>query len=205
MKEEKVDYRIRITKLLIRKTFMEMLSKQPIQQITVKQLCERAGINRGTFYSHYNDIYDLLHQIEYEMKKEFEQVLSQVFTTCKEDPVKMISRIFACLQDNYDLCMVTLGEYGDKKFMVELLALGKKQYMEMAMHYFPKATQSQMEYFFAFVSNGCIGLIQKWLQDGMMIPIEQVSEMGEKIMRSGMEFLKEDNVKKGSKHESRVF
>ena len=65
MKEN--DQRVRITKLLIKKTFTELLTKKPIQKISVKELCEKAGINRGTFYSHYEDIYDLLEKIENEI------------------------------------------------------------------------------------------------------------------------------------------
>lgn len=60
MKSKGKDYRTRVTKMLIRKAFTDMLKEKPIQSITIKELCETAGINRGTFYSHYSDIYDLL-------------------------------------------------------------------------------------------------------------------------------------------------
>lgn len=56
----KSDQRTRLTKMLIRKAFTELLREKPVQNITVKELCQTAGINRGTFYSHYTDIYDLL-------------------------------------------------------------------------------------------------------------------------------------------------
>ncbi|MFR9208180.1 MAG: TetR/AcrR family transcriptional regulator [Lachnospiraceae bacterium] len=58
------DHRTRVTKMLIRKAFTDLLKQKPIQSISIKELCESAGINRGTFYSHYSDIYDLLKQIE---------------------------------------------------------------------------------------------------------------------------------------------
>lgn len=60
----KNDQRIRLTKMLIRKAFTELLQNKPVQSISVKELCTAAGINRGTFYAHYTDIYDLMHQIE---------------------------------------------------------------------------------------------------------------------------------------------
>ena len=60
MKKLTNDHRTRVTKMLIRKAFTSLLSQKPIQSISVKELCELAGINRGTFYSHYTDIYDLL-------------------------------------------------------------------------------------------------------------------------------------------------
>lgn len=58
------DYRVRVTKMLIRKEFTELLKTKPVQSITVREICERTGINRSTFYNHYTDVYDLLEQIE---------------------------------------------------------------------------------------------------------------------------------------------
>ena len=42
------DHRTRVTRMLIRRAFMELLKKKPIQSISIKELCETAGINRGT-------------------------------------------------------------------------------------------------------------------------------------------------------------
>ena len=46
------DYRVRVTKMLIRKEFTELLKTKPVQSITVREICERTGINRSTFYNH---------------------------------------------------------------------------------------------------------------------------------------------------------
>lgn len=43
--------------MLIRREFLELLRTKPMQSISIKELCTAAGINRGTFYSHYTDIY----------------------------------------------------------------------------------------------------------------------------------------------------
>ena len=64
MKNVTNDRRTRVTRLLIRRAFTELLRRKPIQSITVKELCEEAGINRGTFYAHYTDIYALRDAIE---------------------------------------------------------------------------------------------------------------------------------------------
>ena len=71
----KNDQRTRLTKMLIRKAFTSLLSQKPIQSISIKELCAQAGINRGTFYAHYLDIYDLLEQMEQEMMADFQEVL----------------------------------------------------------------------------------------------------------------------------------
>lgn len=71
MKTTGNDHRVRVTKMLIRRAFTGLLSIKPIQSISIKELCEQAGINRGTFYTHYQDIYDLLADVENEMKQDF--------------------------------------------------------------------------------------------------------------------------------------
>ena len=61
---EKLDHRSRVTRMLIRRAFTDLLGQKPIESISVKELCAAAGINRGTFYGHYQDLYDLRRQME---------------------------------------------------------------------------------------------------------------------------------------------
>ena len=51
-----MDIRIEKTKTAIHNTFLELRSKKPLEKITIKELCEKAQINKSTFYSHYKDI-----------------------------------------------------------------------------------------------------------------------------------------------------
>lgn len=61
-----MDLRIERTKRSIINAFIELRSKKPLEKITIKELSELAFINKATFYSHYNDIYDLSEQLENE-------------------------------------------------------------------------------------------------------------------------------------------
>lgn len=51
------------TDLKIREEFLKLLHKQPIEKITVSELCLRCRINRSTFYRHYEDLFQLLDKI----------------------------------------------------------------------------------------------------------------------------------------------
>ncbi|MCL2192705.1 MAG: TetR/AcrR family transcriptional regulator [Treponema sp.] len=64
--DRKIDRRTRYTQSVIKKIFIELLREKPIEKITVTEICKTAEINRGTFYTHFNDPYDLLRQIEME-------------------------------------------------------------------------------------------------------------------------------------------
>ena len=61
------DRRVRMTRRLIKDSFLTLLRQKNIAKITVKDICLGADINRATFYAHYEDVYDLLHKMEDEL------------------------------------------------------------------------------------------------------------------------------------------
>ena len=67
MSSKKIDRRKKYTRMVLKESLLEILKSKPITSITVKEICERADINRSTFYSHFNDQFDLLFQIEEEL------------------------------------------------------------------------------------------------------------------------------------------
>ncbi len=191
MKKLTNDHRTRVTKMLIRGAFTQLLGQKPIQSISIKELCELAGINRGTFYTHYKDIYDLRDQIEEEMVVSFEKAIRPLLQMDRQEAtmLQITTEIFQCLKDHSDLCIVMLGEYGDKAFVAKLLEMGRERCVESYSKYFASATPQQIEYFYAFASAGCIGLLQKWLADGMTASAEEIAKMAENIMLHGTGFL----------------
>lgn len=72
----KNDRRTRYTKQVIKDSLQELLRTTPIEQITVKSLCEKAEINRATFYNHYETLTVLMEELEYETYKSFMDLLN---------------------------------------------------------------------------------------------------------------------------------
>ena len=63
---EKVDRRVRKTKMQLSQGLARLMQKKSIKEITVKELVDEVDINRSTFYLHYTDIYQMLEKIEEE-------------------------------------------------------------------------------------------------------------------------------------------
>lgn len=59
-----IDGRVRYTKMVIRQSFLFLLKEQPIDKITVADICRLAEINRATFYRHYENQYGILQELE---------------------------------------------------------------------------------------------------------------------------------------------
>ena len=69
---KEVQYMANFTKKAIKEAFITLLEDQPFSDIRVKDIVEKCGINRNTFYYHYRDIPALIEEI---VKEEAEQIL----------------------------------------------------------------------------------------------------------------------------------
>ena len=87
-----MDLRIQKTLREIRKAFFALVAEKPMERITVKELCERAMINKATFYAHYDNIESLIEQIEDEFVEKLtgEIEYADLFFS---DPEKFITKL----------------------------------------------------------------------------------------------------------------
>ena len=185
---ENKDYRVRVTKMLIRKEFTQLLKEKPVQSITVRELCERTGINRSTFYNHYQDVYDLLEQIENEMLGELNEHLKSISPENDLMSMSLFEGIFRFLTGNSDICVIMLGENGDKRFLFRMLEMGKENSVKNYLQSFPRASREQIEDFYAFVSNGCLGLMTSWIYTGMKKSPDELAATAKAIMTSALKY-----------------
>lgn len=95
-----MDLRIEKTKKCIINAFIGLRSKKELEKITVKELCERAQINKSTFYTHYHDIYDLSEQLESELVTSLMKELNHPENVI-ENPAAFTRELFErCLSKN---------------------------------------------------------------------------------------------------------
>jgi AcrR family transcriptional regulator len=75
--ESSIDRRIVRTKVAIREALVSLVEEKGFEALSVSDLTRRADINRGTFYLHYQDKFDLLEQTETEIIRDFEAIILQ--------------------------------------------------------------------------------------------------------------------------------
>lgn len=80
-----VDKRVLKTDRLIKKTFVDLLSKEEISKITIKEICDQAMISKSTFYDHYEDKYILLKRISDEYAQKFQVRIHERFKSVSEN------------------------------------------------------------------------------------------------------------------------
>ena len=113
--EGKTDRRVQKTKERQYKVLVELLTEKPIKDITIKELSERADINRATFYLHYTDVFDLLDQLEWEIVHKFETICDDLNVNFNDKQfLRAFNRLLMLIQENKDLCVALFGPNGDK-------------------------------------------------------------------------------------------
>lgn len=72
--DEKLDPRVKRTRQMLEQSFMEAINEKGFQAVSVQDIAERAGVNRATFYAHFEDKYALLdHSIRQGFRQELEK------------------------------------------------------------------------------------------------------------------------------------
>jgi AcrR family transcriptional regulator len=187
---KKLDHRVLMTRRLFRQALTELLRQKPLQSITVKELCQKAGVNRGTFYSHYTDIFALMEQIEGEVSRELSDTLED-FTSRnpQSSPFSVYTSILQFFRKNSDICTVLLSGYGDRSFLEKLFQTGRESCTSVYGEMFPSASQEQLEMFYTFVSSGCVGLLRYWIDTGMALPEESLAKCLEYMVTGSLQYL----------------
>lgn len=192
MNESAMDRRVRKTRATLRQCLTTLLHTKKIQDITVRELAEMADINRGTFYLHYKDVFDLLEQIENELAAELEQVLElyQV-PNLHTKPSLFFSDLYPLLQKNADLITSLLGENGDLYFVSRLKTMLQERCLHRWLELETEKDEETLEIYSAFLVSGCVGMVQYWLESGMKESTEQMAKLTEEFIFKGIQSIKE--------------
>ena len=119
--EQSTDRRVRRTRAQLRRALTTLLAEKDLGGISVKELTDLADVNRGTFYCHYKDIFDMLEQVENELFAEFSAVMDAYSTADLRDGLRpILADVFRFVRKNADLCTALLTSRVDSAFFQRL-------------------------------------------------------------------------------------
>ncbi len=177
MKGQKTDRRVKYTKMVLRESLVKLLKQKPISKITIKEICEEADINRATFYTHYSDQYDLLLQTETGLLSDINEYLAGYSFSDKDgsEAIQILEKIFEYIKENADLCSVLLSDTGDISFQQEVMKIVQNQCIS---EWTKKSVNKELaEYIYSFAVTGSVGVVHKWLKEGMKQSARELAEM----------------------------
>ena len=173
------DHRVRITKMLLRESFLGLLIEKPIDKITVRELCEAAGVNRATFYAHYHDIGALNDEIKEEITEAIAQAIG---TTLAEQSLERFSiEICRIIMQYRQLCMAFFGEHGDQELALQIVESFRESSVALWKQQRPDLPDEALDYLYTFASTGCLAIIRAWVHDGMKDAPEDIARFIERM------------------------
>jgi AcrR family transcriptional regulator len=157
--------RILYTKNIIKESLIELLKDKEIHQVTVTDICKKADVNRGTFYSHYKDAFDLLQSMEDEL---FNQVIVYLTETPVEDYTDiLLIKVFELIAENKELCKVLFCKQNDSKILDRILYVANKANLDKIINT-PGFTDAYLNYLLKYAIGGIIAVVQTWLENDLV-------------------------------------
>lgn len=185
LEDMKEDRRIRRTKKLIGQALSELMNEKDIKNITVKDIADRADVNRGTFYLHYKDVYDLLSQIEDDMIRIFTETIDRHHITAKDKTTfPIIDQMLDYVFENMELCkalfLSSSGGVFQEKFQNVIIQKG----FEIQKCLSGRGSTKHNEYIFCFMATGITGIVKKWFSDSEAMSKKDISIMLDALIKN---------------------
>ncbi len=175
------------TALLMDKALIELLNKKEYEFVTVKEICEKAGVNRSTFYLHYENIDDLLNEC-------LENTMNNFFSYFDNNAREFIEKIDKCSKN--ELYLITpkyltpyLKYIKENKvihqvFVKRSVLMNSQKKFNGLNHYIFKPifkrfgiNEKDQKYMILYYVNGLLGVINEWIKNNCKDDISYIENI----------------------------
>ncbi|MHA6533497.1 TetR/AcrR family transcriptional regulator [Paenibacillus sp. BAC0078] len=167
-----VNQRVMLTKRLIGEALLKLLKTCNINKISIRELCQVAGINRTTFYNHYGSQYDVLNEIAETY------IQSTSFTVINDlaagkNIVESLTGILQYIKDNLEFTKLVLDL--DNYDLISHITISLPQFDHMVIKHLPENLDLEEKKAIAsYVQYGTVRLLKEWiLSDCLKSPEEE--------------------------------
>lgn len=190
IREPQNDLRYIKTENLIKGTFCDMLREMDYSQITIRELTNRAMINRKTFYLHYNSLDELLGRLQTDIYAQVLELTSDI--RLPRDLEKLIREFFLFCTNRDDITEKIICSQGN--FPV---GQSPADYVMKSMFHYsaPEANPSatvpfECNIIDAYLRGSIVFIYSQWIADERRIPLERVIELTTWLISQGINKLK---------------
>lgn len=176
---EKEDVRVQRTRKLLQQALIDLTVEMGFAAVTVRDICNRAMVNRSTFYRYYLDKYDLLDQYMDAVQAATTEAAAQAektwdFTNPNVPPGLLV--LVKQVQANAAFYRMMLGPKGDPAFVERFRRFSENRYRYLfAQHKAadPKAPPVEMK--LEYISYAAVGALLWWLEHDQPCSAEQLA------------------------------
>ncbi len=188
-----VDKRVIRTKRAIRNAFTELLAEKDVNYITIKDIADRANINRKTFYNYYNGIYQLIEEMEKDLVDKFEVTFAQVDVAgALSDPRIIFDRLdnLICTDLEFYSNLFTMDE--NINLISKLTSLIKSKTKQSICRQLA-LTEERADVALEFLITGMVAVYQMWFRSNRTRPLSEFSDIIGSMCSEGLKGLLKKN------------
>lgn len=178
------------TKRAIKNALLIQIEVVGFERITVKNLAITANINRGTFYLHYKDKYEVMEDLQQELLNELASYVKNVqpldaFQTIKIGQLyQPFIAVFKYIKEHDKAFRVILGEQGSPSFSKRMKKVFSNHILDRISVIQEGGLDPEFQpYFEAFLTSAILGVIQEWLDNGDDLNVEELAMIHFRLLR----------------------
>ena len=173
MKVKNLNHSSEKTKKLIRSTFAQLIKENDgLDKVTVSELVRRADINRGTFYNHYDSIYDIAEEFESEIIQTL--VEDNKPLTSLEDVNAYFDKVIAYLKKNEKTYRLFLSSDAPRTFLVKLNNLVYDKLYTCLTSFNTRIPEKELKFNVSFFTDGIVYQVLKYF-NGTDLSLDEIS------------------------------
>ena len=186
--EEKIDRRIRKSKEAIRTALVKLLTHKNLENITITEIAKEADINRKTFYNNYENIFQVIEEIENDIVNSFNDVLSKInLEENLKQPLDFFETLTNIIQNDFEFYsdLVQTQKVGE----INLIAKITETLKERVKANLPKGLfqdKFTMEFSVNYIITGMMEGYKEWLQNPKEISLEKLAQTMNTLIFSGL-------------------
>ncbi len=173
------EYRcVQRTKQALQDAFVQLSVSRPEEKITVKRLCEQAGLSRNAFYFHYGDLEELFSEIETGILDEMRARLVELERIgFPENVLGAINALTEIVLQNRTVCEMLMSPayytaFSEKTF--EIFSNFNYRYFQK---YNRTTSREVFDFYYTFLSDGFWGMLRRYMKSGEAFPQEKFTAL----------------------------
>ena len=176
---------LRVVKTIegIKKAFEELICEKDYEKITVKELCGRARINKKTFYTYYDTLDALLAELQAELSAGF---LDRVKGYSLPDELDKVNREFFVFATEQGLAYEKIACGGSYLHIRDQMTGRVNDEGWSNSEKYQKLSEYEKKLLMEFVNNSVLAAYRQWVEDGKVLPVEEVIDMTNRIVLGGV-------------------
>ena len=175
------DKRVVKTRKLIIETFKEMIIEMDYNEITIKELADRANINRKTFYAHFECIEDILAELIEQIAEKLLEHLEKAGVFSSPSVEVFVKAMELTLNENLELYKKLIVANSYRFFLRNVKDIIKKSINNAGLTNAVDCNPVELDFICEFIASGLAKIYKMWLEDPKGVMQERIGELAGKI------------------------